>query len=115
MNSKAIRISFALLCFFVLGYNLKSQTTITIGDQNSSSISEKYPFDDYYNYSWSNVVYLQSEIGQAGQISKIAFKVYNNPGGLTMNNQIIYMRHTSVTGYTVGTYPGTTGFTQVYN
>jgi hypothetical protein len=113
LMNKAIRAVIVFFCFLVLG-ELKSQNTVMIGDPNSTTISERYPFNDFYNYSWSNVVYLQSEIGQGGQITKIAFNVYNNPG-LTMANQIIYMRHTTATSYTTGTYPGTTGFTQVFN
>jgi len=32
-----------------------------------------------------------------------------------MNNQKIYVRHTSANGYVDTTYPGTTGFTLVYD
>src|SRR5438105_189754 len=114
LMNKAIRVVILFFCFLFLGVELKSQNTILIGDPNTNSISGAYPFYDFYNYAWSNVVYLQSEIGQGGQITAISFNVYNNPGGLTMANQIIYMKHSSATSYTTGTYPGTTGYTQVF-
>jgi hypothetical protein len=104
---------FSLLLIGAKG--LYSQNTITIGNMSTNSISEKYPFDDYYNYSWSNVIYLNTEIGQAGQINQIAFYVYQGPSNLTMTNQKILMRHTTASSYSVGTYPGETGFTTVFN
>jgi len=104
----------AAFCALLLSVNLKSQTTVTIGDMNTQYISEKYPFDNYYNYSWSNVIYLSSEIGQGGKITQIAFYVYQG-NSISMASQKILMRETSATGYTSSTYPGESGFTTVFN
>src|ERR1700758_263037 len=113
---KTTNFLFAFFCVLIFSTTLKSQTTIVVGNQSSGYISEKYPFDDYYNYSWSNVIYLNSEIGQGGTISKVAFYVNPGPtGNLTMTNQKIYMKNSTVTSYTNGNFPGETGFTLVYN
>ena len=104
----------AAFCVLLLNISLKSQTNITIGDMNTAYISEKYPFDNFYNYSWSNVIYLSSEIGQGGKITQIAFYVYQG-NTISMASQKILMRETSATGYTSSTYPGETGFTTVFN
>jgi RHS repeat-associated protein len=105
-----------ILTFFLLA-NLesKSQSTTTIGNVNTTYNSEKYPFNGYYNYSWSNMIYLNSEVGASGQISKLSFYVTNAPSNYLMTNQKIYARHTSASSYTNSNYPGTSGFTLVYD
>ncbi len=80
-----------------------------------TSVTEKYPFNTYYNYSWSNVLYTKDEIGAAGKIASIAFKVTNSPVNFITNKQKIYVRHTTATGYSDATYSGTTGFTLVFD
>ncbi|MGZ4041668.1 MAG: hypothetical protein ACXVO9_00615, partial [Bacteroidia bacterium] len=111
--SKAVLKSFIFFALFIYGYSSRSQTVVTVGT-GTTSISEKYPFDDFYNYSWSNVIYLSSEIGQGGQITKLGFNVYNN-STVTMANQKIYARHTTATSYTTGAYPTSAGFTLIYD
>jgi len=106
--------SFYLLCLLLVGYTAKSQTTVTIGDQNTNYISYYTPFNNYYNYSWADNVYLSSEIGHAGTITQIAFYVYEGTN-INMSSQSIYMRTTSATSFTSSTYPGTSGFTSVYS
>ncbi len=106
-----------VLCGVLLFSNNKvsAQTTITIGDVNSSIYSERYPFNGFYDYSWGNALYLQSEIGGAATLTKVAFYVTNTPSNYTMNSQKIYVRHTTSTGFSDATYPGTSGFTLVYD
>ena len=106
--------SLYLLCLILVGYTAKSQTTVTIGDQNTNYISYYTPFNNYYNYSWADNVYLSSEIGHAGTITQIAFYVYEGTN-INMSSQSIYMRTTSATSFTNSAYPGTTGFTSVYS
>lgn len=115
IKSRANLLTFCLLCLLLISFKTKSQTTVTIGDINTSYYSERYPFNGYYNYSWSNVFYLNSEVGSAGNITKLAFYVVNAPANYVMNSQKIYARHTSSTSYTDATYPGTSGFTLVYD
>ncbi|MDF2449483.1 MAG: hypothetical protein K0R26_1987 [Bacteroidota bacterium] len=115
IKSRVKLLSFCLIFLMLISIKTKSQTTVTIGDINTTMYSERYPFNGYYNYSWSNMLYLNSEAGSAGQITKVSFYVVNTPSNYTMNNQLIYVRNTSATSFTNANYPGTSGFTQVFN
>jgi hypothetical protein len=86
--------------------------TITIG--NGTNFSEEYPFDGYYNYNWSNVIYLASEINYSGTLNSVSFYVDNVPNNYEMHNQKILVRHTSDSMFANGQYPGVTGFTEVF-
>ena len=86
---------------------------VTVG--TGTSTTEKYPFNGSWDFSWSNVIYLQSELGAAGTISQLSFFVDDAPSNYTMTNQLIYIRHTSATGFSTAAYPGTGGYTQVFN
>jgi uncharacterized repeat protein (TIGR01451 family) len=86
---------------------------VTVG--TGATPTEKYPFNGPWDYSWSNVIYLQSELGAAGTINKLSFFVDNSPSGYTMTNQLIYIKHTPATGFPDTSYPGTGGYTQVFN
>lgn len=88
-------------------------TTSSIG--TGTSVTEKYPFNTYYNYSFSNVLYTKEEVGSAGKIASVSFKVTNSPVNFVTNKQKIYVRHTTATGYTDATYSGTAGFTLVFD
>ncbi len=100
-------------CLFPI--SVQAQTTITIGNTASSVSTEKYPFNNPWDYSWSNNIYLSTEIGQAGQITAVAFDVTSVASGYFINNQKIYVRHTTANGYTTTGYPGTSGYTLVFS
>jgi len=59
-----------LLIIFVLAMALSAfaQTDVTIGTGTSTG---RYPFNDYYVYSRSQCIYLESEIGAPGTIHKL--------------------------------------------
>ena len=80
-----------------------------------TSTTEKYPFNGPWDFSWSNVIYLQSELGAAGAIGRLSFYVDNAPFNYSMTNQLIYIRHTAATGFPDASYPGTGGYTQVFS
>ena len=88
-------------------------TEVTVG--TGTSTTEKYPFNGPWDFSWSNVIYLQSELGGAGSIGQLGFFVDNAPSSYTMANQIIYIKHTPASGFPNSTYPGTGGYTQVFS
>ena len=88
-------------------------TTSSIG--TGTSVTEKYPFNTYYNYSFSNVLYTKEEVGSAGKIASVSFKITNSPVNFVTNKQKIYVRHTTATGYSDATYSGTDGFTLVFD
>jgi hypothetical protein len=108
-------LSIFLICFSFL--NIGAQTTVTIPSSGAGSgMDYNYPFQSYFKYGWSSQLYYQSEIGSAGSITSMGFNIYNgtfNP--TTIKNQNIYIRHTSATGYSSASYPGTSGFTLVYS
>ena len=106
----------SLVVFFIASFsNINAQTII--GNQSSTTQSNSYPINGYYEYGWSNSIYLQSEIAtpSGGSLSSIAFYVNNSSSNCTLNNQKIYVRHTSETAYNNSTYVGTAGFTLVYD
>jgi uncharacterized repeat protein (TIGR01451 family) len=86
---------------------------VTVG--TGAGKSEKYPFNGEWDYSWSNVIYLQSELGAAGTITQLSFQVDSVIAGYTMTNQAIYIRHTPATGFSDTGYPGTAGYVKVFD
>jgi len=75
-----------LLFILVMAAALFAQIDITIGTGTSTG---RYPFNDYYVYSRSQCIYLESEIGYPGTIHKLRW--YRSDTGAdptTMNTQI---------------------------
>ena len=71
-------------------------TDVTIG---SGTATDKYlPTYTYYNYSLTEQIYTAAEIGQAGTISSISFKVSNSKS--TTRTIDLYMKHTSKSAFT---------------
>lgn len=64
---------------------------VTIGSGSSSSAY--IPTYSYYNYSLTQQIYTSAEVGEAGTITKIAFKVANSKS--TARDIDIYLSHTS--------------------
>lgn len=79
----------------------------------ASTTNQSLPIEPYYGYTFSQSIYDQTEVGAAGQISKIG---WNYTGGSWTDNIVIYMANTTKT-----TYSGTTDWvasgslTQVYS
>jgi len=84
---------------------------ITVND--GASYDYDHVFNEYYDYSFIEYIYVQSKIDNAGQISAIQFEHSDN--STTTENVTIYMGHTSKTGFTSTTDWITTGLTQVYS
>src|SRR5690554_5281379 len=53
------------------------------------------PAYSLYNYSWSRVIYLQSELINEMEINQISYNINNSPSNYTMTNQSIYLKHTT--------------------
>jgi hypothetical protein len=92
--------------------NPNKQKLIGTGTNTSYNL----PFCSWSNYSWSEVIYLASDIGGAKRIEKIAFKTASSGSNITRNNQKIYMKHTTLTSYPDASYPNpaVNGYTLVY-
>ena len=73
-------------------------TEVTIG--TGTSESGLVPSYGLFDYSWSGMIYLQSEIGNEGDIESISFYVdASSPSSYVMSNQKIYMAHTTNTQF----------------
>ena len=69
-------------------------TDVTIGTGTLSS--GEVPSYGLFDYSWSGMIYLQSEIANEGDIESISFYVdASSPSSYVMDNQKIYMAHTT--------------------
>jgi len=73
-----------------------SQPSSTIGTGTSA---QRAPIDAYYNYHCNGAIYLQSEIGNAGTITKIRWYI-DKADPDTVENVTIYMSHTSDSSWT---------------
>lgn len=87
----------SLLCMFIFG--LQAQTPITIGTDNTTDF--KLPIFCQQNYSYSQSIYLKSEIGSAVTLSKIAFQY---TGSSWTQNLKIYLGNTAKNEF-ISAYP----------
>lgn len=89
---------------------------IELGNPTSTSYESYVPFYGFYDYSWSAVIYLQSDLGGAKDLSGLTYDVYFQ-GLYTIYDQKIWMKHTTQTNW-VGDYakpdPAADGYTLVY-
>ncbi|PKN77876.1 MAG: hypothetical protein CVU48_10090 [Candidatus Cloacimonetes bacterium HGW-Cloacimonetes-1] len=83
---------------------------VVIGTGTST---QTYPMDRYYNYSTHEAIYLASEIGTAGNITKLGYYKSSGTDTNAITNVTIYLKHITTTTMATGSY-STTGYTQVY-
>ena len=85
---------------------------LTIGDE---SRTEYYmPVDNYYKNSYSQQIFLASEIGVAGTIDKISFEYAHTSASTKKNNVTIYLGHTDKTVFANSTDWIADGLVKVY-
>jgi hypothetical protein len=91
---------------------LSQHVEIGTGTSETGRVPTYYLFD----YGWSQVIYLQSEIGESTEISGISYYVNNTPSNYEMLNQRMYLKHTTLATFPDAAYddPATAGFTQVF-
>ena len=70
---------------------------VTIGA--GTGVVYDIPSYGFYEYSWSTMIYQQSEIDMEGEITQIRFNVQDTPADYTMPNQKIYMAHTTLSSF----------------
>ena len=70
---------------------------VTIGSGTATTNGAYLPTYAYYNYSLTQQIYTASEVGTAGTITKVAFKVSNSKS--TTRNLDLYLSHTSNTSF----------------
>jgi len=106
-----------IVCFlFVLCLVSLFTEEYTIG--TDGYMTSMIPFNGYYNYNWCKLIYTKAEINAAGlntagNIYSIGFNVLDTSTNFVMNDQRIYIRHTTAS-FESAEYPGTAGFTQVF-
>lgn len=80
-------------------FKMTQEAEIAIG--SGASASGYLPTFAYYNYSLTQQIFTSSEIGQAGTITAIAFKVGNNKS--TTRTVDVYLSHTTKSAFTGNT------------
>ncbi|MCR5013951.1 MAG: choice-of-anchor J domain-containing protein [Bacteroidales bacterium] len=81
---------------YVANFSDSQTSDVTIG--SGTSYNQYLPTYAYYNYSLTEQIYTPSEIGEAGTITAIAFKVSNSKS--TTRNVDVYMKHTTKSAFT---------------
>ena len=104
---------FALMLF--MGFNNTANAQVTIGTGTSSSSFT--PIYSCYGYSYTEQIYLQSEIGTSGSITSVSFYVNSLPSTTASSDSFtVYLGHTTLTDYSTSTsWVGSTTMTEVYN
>lgn len=103
---------FAILLVVFTYISLSAQSNVEIG---TGTTSNNQPFYGSWNNTWSKAIYFQSEIGSAKTITQLGFNMIT-PGSLTLNNQKIYLKHTSASSVTTSyEEPIANGYTLVYD
>jgi hypothetical protein len=107
---------FTFIFAFVLSlmaFNVNAQ--VTVGTGITSDVNA--PITSCYGYSYTEQIYLQSEIGASGNITSVSFYVNSLPTS-TANSEdwTIYMGHTTQADYASTTsWVGATTMTQVFS
>lgn len=97
--NRAIIFKLTLFVGLLSSLIIKSQSIVTIGNSTTTVNTERYPFNGYYDFSWSSQIYLSNEVAGSGTITSVSFSVTNSPVNYSMTNQKIYVRHTSASSY----------------
>lgn len=101
-----------ILLVFCLSGMVVGQNYVEIGDGEITPSA--FPVNAAWYYGWSSMLFLQSDLGSAMTIDRVAFWVNNTPDFL-MTNQTIYMAHTGISSFPDGSYDDPAGLTQVFS
>ena len=84
----------------------------TIG--NGTLTQSNLPFDGWWDYSWGAMILEASKISGQGIIKSISYHISNSPSNYTMQNQSIYIVHTTDNNFNSTAKPDPANMTQVY-
>jgi hypothetical protein len=84
---KKILFTLLFISTLFIGY-----TDVTIG--NGTETGKSLPIEPYYGYSYSQVIYLQSEIAAAGDITELSWH-FAGSSLSNSNDWTIYIGHTT--------------------
>jgi len=79
-------------------------TVVQVGDPNSTTTDGRVPSYGYYDFSWSALIYNQSDMGLPILIEEIQFDVENDIN-TTMTKQKIFIAHTTMNTFPNGNEP----------
>ena len=109
----------SISCLFILflSTQIYSQQTIQVG--SGSNNTKGLPYSNEYEYNWCTVIYPRDQINLIGDISKIGYRLFNNPFAApwseSADTQKVYMAHTSDLVFSAGaSYPDTASMTLVF-
>lgn len=92
---------FLLAIVAVLTYTLHAQVNVTIG--SGTATSRDIPVKISSSYSYTQQIFLKSEINRQGTITKIRFNMTSNASLSNSNNWKIYMAHTTKSSFSSNT------------
>ena len=118
-TAKFAAFLFAILLLLLPAGNAWGQTTVKMG---ADGADYTLPFNNFYRYSWNQMIYTAEELGGAKTISQISFLIGAVPSSnWSADDFRVYMGHTSLCGSTGSTDVGITDWvsssnlTQVYS
>ena len=87
---------------------------ITIG--NGTTTSNSLPLNNYYNYSYTQQIFLSSEIGGANDFSSVSFEYAYSSASTSKNNCVIYLGQTTQSTFSSSSdYISVSNLQQVYS
>lgn len=104
---------FLILIAILISNTIFSQV-ISIGTEDVRTTG--LPIDPFYKYSYTQEIYLSSEINHAGDITQLTFKVAPERELNNSNEWVVYLAHTTKTSFNSTTdWIGVSDITQVYS
>jgi|GEM_PF-5136734 len=103
----------SFLAIVSLAWHLQAQVQVGAGTSTGKSI----PIEPFYGYTYSQNIYLASEINASGDITTISFQ-FNGNGALpnSSSSWVIYLGHTTKTSFSSTTdWEPVANLTQVYS
>ena len=89
-------------------------STILIGD--GTSTTNQIPVNNFYRYTYSQQIYLASEMNGAGEIHSVSFQYSYATASTKKTNVVIYMGHTTQSTFSSASdYIPVSGLQQVYS
>ncbi len=117
MTFNYLKLSILSFIIMLLSMTSNAQNQLVIGTGTYTNYN--IPVLTYYNYGWSQSIYLASELGTSKNITKLAYKVssFGSGSSVTVTNQKIYIQETTASNISSSSYadPSSNGATLVYN
>ena len=112
---KMKRIMLATAALWAIAHTVACAETIQIGDGTSNTAY--VPTYGWFDYSWSDSIYLKEEIGDTCVITGLSYYVTNEPYEYTMSNQRIFLLETNRASFDAAAYedPAVSGAAAVFD